>query len=210
MQFTFVLIMAVVPFYSKYVLEISSIEQTYLLGSIFIVVFIMLAPWRWYTVKAGPKKAMSLAIGAFCIALLPFGLAQNFITGIMGGVFLGVGLAGLMLLMDILLADVIDEDYIRTGQRREGAYFGSNALFIRLGVSAQALVMSQIMDASGYDPALAIQPASLAIGIRILVTAIPVAALVMALLIIRMYPLHGENLKRVKDELEKYKIMEPL
>ncbi len=128
----------------------------------------------------------------------------------MGGVFLGVGLAGLMLLMDILLADVIDEDHIRTGQRREGAYFGSNALFIRLGVSAQALVMSQIMDASGYDPALAIQPASLAIGIRILVTAIPVAALVMALLIIRMYPLHGENLKRVKDELEKYKIMEPL
>lgn len=202
-QFTFVLIMAVIPFYAKYVLEISPAEQTYLLGATFIVVFIMLAPWRWYTVKAGPKKAMSSAIAVFCAALLPFGLARNFVTGIIGGAFLGVGLAGLMLLLDILLADVIDEDCVRTGQRREGIYFGSNALFMRLGVSVQALVLSQVMNAFGYDPVLEVQPTSLITGIRLLVTAIPIVALIAAFAAIWMYPLYGENLKRIISELAK-------
>jgi GPH family glycoside/pentoside/hexuronide:cation symporter len=136
---------------------------------------------------------MSVAIAAFCISLLPFGLAHNFVTGIIAGVFLGVGLAGILLILDILLADVIDEDSIRTGQRREGTYFGVNALFMRLGVSAQALVLSQVMTVYGYDPLLAVQPVTLITGLRILVAAIPILALVGAFIAIRMYPLRGEN-----------------
>jgi len=200
-QFTFVLIMAMVPFYSKYVLKIAEEQSTYLLGAVFIVVFVMLAPWMRHTVKVGPKQAMSLAIAVFCVTLLPFGLAYNFVTGVVCGALLGLGLAGLMLLFDVLLADVIDEDELRTGRRREGMYFGANALFIRLGVSAQALVMSQVMKASGYDPNLATQPASVVTGIRLLMTAVPIAALVLALLVLRMYPLYGENLVRLKQEL---------
>jgi len=192
-QFTFVLIMAVIPFYSKYVLDISPTEQTLLLASVFIVVFIMLAPWKLLTIKIGAKNSMSAAIAIFCISLLPFGLANNLVTGIIGGAFLGVGLAGLMLLLDILLADVIDEDSIRTSQRREGTYFGANALFMRLGVSAQALVLSQVLSAYGYDPLLYVQPVTLITGIRILVTAIHMLALIAAFIAIRIYPLQGEN-----------------
>ena len=33
---------------------------------------------------------------------------------------------------DIVLSDVIDEDELRTGQRREGSYFGVNAFVERL------------------------------------------------------------------------------
>lgn len=200
-QFTFVLIMAMVPFYSKYALKITDEQSTFLLGATFIVVFIMLALWMRYTVSAGPKRAMTLAIVVFAATLVPFGLAYNLVTGIICGALLGLGLAGLMLLFDVLLADIIDEDELRTGRRREGMYFGANALFIRLGVSAQALVMSQVLRASGYDPNLPAQPASVATGIRLLVAAVPIAALVLALLVIRMYPLHGENLARIKQEL---------
>jgi GPH family glycoside/pentoside/hexuronide:cation symporter len=192
-QFTFVLILAVIPFYAKYVLEISPTEQTLLLASVFIVVFIMLTPWRLLTIKIGARQSMSVAIAAFCISLLPFGFAYNFVTGIIAGAFLGVGLAGILLILDILLADVIDEDSIRTGQRREGTYFGVNALFMRLGVSAQALVLSQVMVAYGYDPLLAVQPVTLITGLRILVAAIPISALIGAFIAIRMYPLRGEN-----------------
>lgn len=200
-QFTFVLIMAVVPFYAKYALKIAEDQSTFLLGATFLVVFVMLAPWMRYTVKVGPKQAMSSAIILFAITLVPFGAARGLVMGVVCGAILGLGLAGLMLLFDVLIADVIDEDEVRTGRRREGMYFGANALFIRLGVSAQALVMSQVLKASGYDPNLAVQPPSVEAGIRFLMAGVPIIALVLAYLVLRMYPLYGEALARIKHEL---------
>ncbi|MGE5587244.1 MAG: MFS transporter [Clostridia bacterium] len=200
-QFTFVLVMAIVPFYSKYALRIVEDQSALLLGAVFLVVFVTLAPWMRYTVKVGPKQAMSSAIILFAVALVPFGLARGLMMGIVCGALLGLGLAGLMLLFDVLIADVIDEDEIRTGRRREGMYFGANALFIRLGVSAQALVMSQVLKASGYDPNLAAQPPSVETGVRFLTAGVPAIALVLAFLVLRMYPLYGDTLARIKREL---------
>lgn len=200
-QLTFGLLMATMPFYSKYALRIAGEQSTMLLGAVFVVVFVTLALWMRHTVAAGPKRAMSNAIVMFAAALVPFGLARSFAAGVAGGALLGVGLAGLMLLFDVLLADVIDEDELRTGRRREGMYFGANALFIRLGESVKALVLSTVLRASGYDPNLAAQPPSVVTGIRLLVTGIPIAALVLALVVLKMYPLHGEALARIKKEL---------
>ena len=161
----------------------------------------MLAPWMRYTVKLGPKRAMSAAIVLFLVTLISFAVGRGLGVWIACGIILGIGLAGLILLFDVLLADVIDEDQVRTGRRREGMYFGANALFIRLGVSAQALVMSQVLKASGYDPHLPVQPPSVEIGIRFLMAGVPVIALVLAYLVLRMYPLYGETLAEIKRKL---------
>ena len=202
-QFTFVMIMAMVPFQAKYVLRIAEEQSTLILGVAFLTVFIALLPWTRYIIKAGPKQAASRAIALFAVALIPFGLARSFTMGIIGGALVGAGLAGLLLLFDtLLIADVIDEDQLHTGQRREGMYFGANALFIRLAISVQALVMSQVLKASGYDPNLLSQPASIVTGIRSLMTAIPIIALVAAFLVFRMYPLDVDKLAEIKKELE--------
>lgn len=200
-QFTFVLLMATVPFYTKYALRIPEEQSTFLLGATFLMVFLTLAWWMRYTVKVGPKRAMSTGIILFAVTILPFAVAKGLAMGIACGALLGIGLAGLILLFDVLLADVIDEDQVRTGRRREGMYFGANALFIRLGVSAQALVMSQVLKASGYNPHLAVQPPSVEIGIRFLMAGVPVIALALAYLVLRMYPLYGETLAGIKREL---------
>jgi GPH family glycoside/pentoside/hexuronide:cation symporter len=197
------MIMAMVPFQAKYVLNIADEQSTLILGAAFVTVFIALFPWTRYIIKAGSKQAASRAIAIFAIALIPFGLARTFTTGILGGALVGAGLAGLLLLFDtLLIADVIDEDQLHTGQRREGMYFGANALFIRLAISVQALVMSQVLKASGYDPNLPSQPASIVTGIRSLMTVIPIIALIAAFLVFRMYPLYGDKLVKMKKELE--------
>ncbi len=202
-QFTFVMIMAMVPFQAKYVLNILEEQSTVILGAAFLTVFIALVPWTRYIIKVGAKQAASWAIAFFAIALVPFGLARNFTTGIIGAVLVGAGLAGILLLFDaLLIADVIDEDQLHTGQRREGMYFGANALFIRLAISVQALVMSQVLKATGYNPNLASQPASIVTGIRSLMTVIPIIALIAAFLVFRQYPLYGEKLSEVKNQLE--------
>ena len=61
--------------------------------------------------------------------------SRNYIHAVIIAVFIAFGLAGLLVLLDVLENDVVDEDEIKTGVRREGMYFGVNGFMIRLGIS---------------------------------------------------------------------------
>lgn len=80
-------------------------------------------------------------------------------------------------------------------------YFGVNGFMIRLGISLNAVIMGEILDAFGYDPNLEVQPASALTGMRFLMTLIPILAMGVALLIFRHYPLEGERLEEIKARL---------
>jgi len=201
-QFTFVTLTATLPFYAKYVLRIDEGQTSLLFLSVFLTALVFLALWSRVTVRLGARKAMMMSVILFGAALTPFWLASSFAAGVATGALVGIGLAGIMLLLDILISDVIDEDELRTGTRREGMYFGVNGFVIRLGISLQAVVMSVILDSTGYDPNLVVQPPSAITGLRLLVTAVPLAALVVSLLALYFYPLHGERLKAVKAARE--------
>jgi Na+/melibiose symporter-like transporter len=128
-------------------------------------------------------------VGCYAAALLPFGLVTQ-AGGAMGtAAAVGIGLAGLLVLLDVLLSEVIDEDERRTGARREGMYFGMNGFIVRWGVSLQAACMGLILEASGYDAALNEQPASAAMGIRWMLSGIPAGALLLAWLFFYLFPL---------------------
>jgi GPH family glycoside/pentoside/hexuronide:cation symporter len=106
-----------------------------------------------------------------------------------------------MVLLDVFIADVADEDELKTGSRREGMYFGVNGFMIRLGISINAAIMGKVMDITGYDANLAIQPESAVTGLRLLMSFIPAAAIVLALLVLRYYPLDGDRLAEVKSRI---------
>lgn len=116
-------------------------------------------------------------------------------------VFIAFGLAGLLVLLDVLIADVVDEDEIKTGVRREGMYFGVNGFMIRLGISLNAIVMGNVLNAFGYDPNLEVQPASALTGMKLLMTLVPILAMAVAILVFRHYPLEGERLEEIKASL---------
>ncbi len=64
--------------------------------------------------------------------------------------FIGVPVAGVMSLQNTVLADIIDEDEIKTGLRREAMFFGSEGL-IRKGTAAIVpLMMGKLFEAYGY------------------------------------------------------------
>jgi GPH family glycoside/pentoside/hexuronide:cation symporter len=117
---------------------------------------------------------------------------------------IGVGLAGLMVLLDVMLSDVIDEDELKTGARREGMYFGINGLLVRLAISFQAVIMGFVLDTSGYDADLPVasQPAGAIAGIKVLLVVIPIVSVLIAMLIFSRYPLNSEKLREVKQRLK--------
>lgn len=188
-QFTFALLPAGIPFYTKYVLGREESFNTMLLGAIFLSAIPCVFLWGRMTAKYGARRGVLTAVACYAAALLPFGWITQEGGAIATAVAVGIGLAGLLVLLDVMLSEVIDEDEKRTGARREGMYFGMNGFIVRWGVSLQAACMGVILEASGYDAGLNEQPASAAIGIRWMLSGIPAAALLLALLFFYFYPL---------------------
>lgn len=200
-QFAFTVLLAALRFYTKYVLHLGDEQHTIMLVACFVMVFILLHPWGRITVRLGARKTMMLGIAIFGVALLPAWFVSDFMGGVVFAALLGVGLPALLLLLDVLISDVIDEDELRSGTRREGMYFGVHALVIRLGISFNGLVMGTVLTATGYDPHLAVQPASAIWGLRFLMGGVPLVALAIAFACMALYPLYGKRLAEVKAEI---------
>lgn len=200
-QFTTVLLLGTIPFYAKYVLGIEGTWTTLMLGLIFVGILLTLVFWMRRAVRRGARRTVMESIAVFGLFLVPFWFARGFIGGAIAAFLLGLGLGGVMILLDVLISDVIDEDEVRTGRRREGMYFGVNAFIIRLGISLQAVILGTVLKLTGYDAHAAVQTSLALTGLRLLISVIPLGAICLSLLFFRLYPLHGEALARVKEEI---------
>jgi GPH family glycoside/pentoside/hexuronide:cation symporter len=201
-QFTFSLVLAMIPFYSKYVLQIGEAQTSLLLGAIFVTATPLLYVWSRLTARFGAKTAIIATSIVYGAALVPFLFVKTLWQGVATTAAMGLGLAGILLLLDVLISDVIDEDEVRTGRRREGMYFGINGFMIRLGVSLTGLVSGLVLDRTGYNADLAVQPPAAVSGLRLLVGALPVAAVALAILLLLAYPLSGARLSKVHETLK--------
>ncbi|WP_277093040.1 MFS transporter [Alicyclobacillus mali (ex Roth et al. 2021)] len=103
------------------------------------------------------------------------------------GLLLGVPVAGFMVLLNMLLAEVIDLDARRTGRRREGMYLGVNGCIVRLGLSLQYAVMAIFFAISGYRAGASVEPPSAVEGFRLLLGLVPALFLAGAFLCMRVY-----------------------
>lgn len=188
-QFCFALLPAAIPFFTKYVLHREESQNTILLGTIFVVAIPLVYVWGKWIAKAGARRIALLATGLFALAMAPFIWIDKLWSAIAAAAGLGLVLAGLLVLLDVMLAEVIDEDERQTGERREGMYFGMNGFIVRFGVSLQAIVMGAALEWSGYAANAAAQPDSVATGIRWMLSGIPMLSLVLAWLCFYLYPL---------------------
>lgn len=110
------------------------------------------------------------------------------------GIAVGVGVGGLLQLLEVVLAQIIDDDAHRTGHRREGAYFGVNGFVVRGSVVLQAIVAAAVLTATGFDAELGdAQPEAVDGGIRLMLAVIPLAFTAVGWLCFWLYPLRTRD-----------------
>ena len=201
-EFSLLVLPAVVPLYAKYVLgETDGLRQGLLSGAAFLVAVPSFVLWSWLAKRWGTRKSLIAAILVFGLLLTPLLFVQSFPQAMATTALLGIGLAGLLMLRDILLADVIDEDSLVSEARREGMYFGMNGFVIRAAFAAQGVILGGMLAWANYNPALENQPPDVASGLRVLITLAPMLAMGVALFAMYRYPLHGERLAEVKQAM---------
>jgi len=104
----------------------------------------------------------------------------------------------------ILQTVPIDEDEVRYGSRREGMFYGINALFTKPAASLGPIIATFILTATFYvtGGSRDAQPESAIIGIKCLFFLVPQIFSILALVFIYFYPVDREILKQLEINLE--------
>lgn len=200
-QYTFTIILATLPFFTKYVLDVGTQQTAAILAVAFLSAIPALYVWGALTVRFGAKRCFMAAMAVLALFISPLLFVNSFWGTLVTSALAGIGLAGFILIVDVLISDVIDEDELRTGSRREGMYFGVNAFITRFAIGLEALSMGLIFVLARYNPYVYTQPREFLLGLRLLVAGLPILALLLAFLIISFYPLSGKNLDNMRRKL---------
>jgi len=184
------------PFYMADILGVSSdniLSSTPLL--MFIIFSIFGYPVGLYlNKKKGNKRALFYLsiIVVFGFVLVTF--SNDALLANISFMIIGFGYSGQTLLVFTLLADIIDKDELDTGQRREGAFFGINALVTKPAQSVSAMISGFIFAFTNFNQNLGVgetQPTSAIIGIKLLIGLIPAIFIVVGLISLWYYPVDG-------------------
>jgi len=197
--FVYGMLPAIVPLYGKYVLHIEdTLLLSLLLGFTFISAAIfMTVLWKPMVQKIGPRKSWLMSMSIWIVVLLLLFFISDPISGIIVFSLMGIGLSGSLYIIDIIISDIVDEDEVNTGTRREGAYYGINMFLMHLSTILVFMVIGPVFLVSEWYK---FNPVTVPIlALRSLMSLFPIIALIIAIIVIYKYPLDGEKLKRVKE-----------
>jgi GPH family glycoside/pentoside/hexuronide:cation symporter len=198
------LLIGSIYYLADYVLQWPSIQ---LLAFLFIPLIIgipltTLIRKRFGVVGAQQLLLVIAGIGLIAIAVVPDAWIPACIA------LAGIGLSGPQTLTNILFAQVADEDELRSGVRREGAFFGINALITKPAQSIAIWITPFILEktnfvtrASNLGEIFMDQPAEAIMGIKLFTGVIPGAACLLGALLLIWFPLRGNKLESMKVKI---------
>jgi GPH family glycoside/pentoside/hexuronide:cation symporter len=206
------LIPTIILLYGQWVIFGGMAGTDFLMSIGLLIAFVLgglLQPlWKKIGTKLGNRKGAMLGFGLWGVAFIPFLFIGNSIIfyfislGLMA--FAGVGIGASLYFKDLLMSEIIDEDEVKSGCRREGAYYGVNALIIRLATILVMVSINIVFTGASwevYEPAL--DPTLFILGLKSLMSVFPAVACGLTVLCLYFYPLHDERLLEIKKELEK-------
>jgi GPH family glycoside/pentoside/hexuronide:cation symporter len=198
------LILGAVFYVADYVLQMSALI---LIACVFIPLIIGVPLTTLIRQRLGVVGAQQLLLAIAGVALtLIFVVPTPLILVCLAAA--GFGLSGPQTLTNVLFAQVADEDELRSGVRREGAFFGVNALLTKPAQSVALALSPFILELTHFVPREANQgqifleqPASSILGIRSLVGLIPGVAMLLGAVILIWFPLRGSYLAEVQEKV---------
>ncbi|MEO6594985.1 MAG: MFS transporter [Planctomycetota bacterium] len=148
-------------FYYRYRLALTE-SQTQVLLVVFVGVF-TLSILGWVRVARTFGKRLPMVFGASVLGLgtsaLYLSLPSGSFTAVLvfGGIGLG-WLVGCIVLIDAMLTDVLDHDFVRTRQLRSGLFFGVWRFASKLARAGAIAIAGIVLQIQGFVPQRDVQP----------------------------------------------------
>jgi GPH family glycoside/pentoside/hexuronide:cation symporter len=180
----------ILVYYTKYVYKNEGLTTPSMI--LLLVVAMACIPVSvWVSKKIGKKRTYQIAFAVLAVAcglIFSFGhlWGPSFFLGMM--VFAGVGIGFGYVAPWAMVPDTIEYDAHRTGERKEGAFYGMWTFTSKVGQSLSILISGLILSAGGYV-AEAAQSSRAIFAIRLIIGPLPLLVFVGALVLIQFYPL---------------------
>ena len=166
-----------------------------IIGIIIGMVLTILVIPKWHPKKTAFMNLILIAIG---LAILFF-VGQNAILAALPYFLIGIGFAGAMVAVPVILGDAIDNDELITGKRREAVYGGVNALVNKPAISIANWMFLLTLASFGFDANKQTQTQMAITGILVSIFAIPAILIgVSAIILLFFYPLDGPEWRKQK------------
>jgi len=187
------------PFWVKYTLNASPQATSLIFATVFIVAILTVSLWSRLIRYRGVKRAWFWAIGALALSAIVLGLAPSLIVGAIGAAVAGVGLAGIKICREMIMANLVNKSLARTGYRQEGIYYSVLRFFGKLSKILEALALILLAVLFGYisgdDPGP--NPDN---AFRFLISVLPFVFMVIALLLSRRFPFEDQAVGEVEGQ----------
>lgn len=198
------ILQAMLLYFIKYVL-VREGQSDLIMATIFIVAMIVLPFWEWASRRLNKRLAYAAGIAfwaAVQIALITFSPATPLALILSVCALAGIGVSAAHVLPWSMIPDAIEWDEWQTGERHEGMFYSLVTLAQKVASSAAIPLVLLMLQATGYVPTAAAQPASALLGIRLAIGPIPAALLVIGIIFALLYPLSRESHQKIVLDLE--------
>ena len=187
------------PFWVKYTLNASPEVISLIFATVFIVAILTVSLWSRLIRYRGVKIAWFGAIGVMALSAVILGFAPSIIVGVIGAAVAGVGLAGIKICREMIMAHLVSKSLARTGYRREGIYYSLLRFFGKLSkiLEALALILLAVLFGyvSGENPGP--NPDN---AFRFLISVLPFVFMMIALLLSRRFPFEDQAIDVGKEQ----------
>lgn len=152
------IIMAGAPYLVTVVMGGSQADTGLALGLTLIVALACYPFLVRHAGRHGFRASLTFSMAWYVVVLLLWGLVGRlpisvspFHQGLVIFALGGLPLAGLLILPNALVAEIVDLDEAKTGTRREATFFGVQGLIVKAAIGLSAVVTTQVIDLWGYS-----------------------------------------------------------
>lgn len=175
-------------YYMDHVLEVSGILATVVDVSTGLAVFLFFPILGMLSRRLGLKRQLLIsmvpAIGGFGALLL----TESVLATALAYAVAMFGHAGITIASTPIMGTIIDDDELRTGERKAGLFLGLFALLTIPASGLQAMIFTAIIEFFGYDGSLAEQSARAIMGIRVGAGLVPMVFIALGALPMFFFP----------------------
>jgi Na+/melibiose symporter-like transporter len=209
--YCFSILPIILPIYAD---EVIGIDNALIVSIALMLAFVVAAltmPFHKYLgLKIGMRNAFIITMVIWIITLFPFVLISGqefYLMFIIITAIQGFPLSGALFYVDIVHGDIIDEDACNYGVKRSGCYYGINAFIHRISIILVVLTLYSMFGSIGWDQQyefIVPDPLLKILGLKALMFIFPAIALIIAIIFMKSYGLHGERLIKMREELKKH------
>lgn len=172
---------------------------------ILLLVAIAFIPiWTAISKRIGKKLSfiigmLELASGIFLIFIAGPDASLGTLLALIA--WCGIGFSTGYALPWSIIPDTIDYDYLKTGENREGVYYGIWTFTSKLGQAIAALIIGALLSLTHYDGAVVVQKSQAQLVIRLLFGPIGALFYIAAAAVLAFYPITAAKHAEIRAQI---------